>query len=271
MITIGYTIYNKAHLMPQIVKGIRKSFFPEDELIMVFDNCTDGSLEEFKKLEHTISCSKKIIVPKKELFEIKANNLILKEARSDMIVLFQDDIICLDPQIKQKIFRVFSYYGKRLGLLGGRTGFELDGKPDFPFKTHNVVSNWEHKQKQYGVRLKNGEWQERTILNRGPLVFTKELIEEIGYLDEVYFPLWCDCTDYSCKAQFETKRINVVFQCDVVSDLKWGSLREKNKVFPTNDGGKIKYGSLIKRNWREFIKRWGNPLTKHYENLVKRI
>lgn len=268
MITVGYTIFNKVDLIPQIVWGVKNCFNEQDEAIFLFDNCTDSSLEKFSELKKGIKCQVKVITPKEELFEIKANNLILREAENNLILLFQDDIICQDLRIRDKIYNLVKTYGSSLGLAGGRSGFELTGEPSFLYEAKHRVSNWEHKKDQYGKRLLDGKFLERTMLNRGPLLFTKQLLEDVGYLDEMFYPLWGDDMDYCCRAKFNREKKNVVFQCDVFSDLSWGSTRDKNKVYPLISGAKIKHGSLCKRNWRIFISRWGEALDRHYENLV---
>lgn len=192
------------------------------------------------------------------MFETKANNRILKEASNDIIILFQDDIINQDPKLKEKIAKVVETYGDSLGLLGGRSGYELDGD----FKPYKRVSNWEHLSEQYGYRLREGEFKERTIVNRGPIVLTKDLLKEVGHFCEKFAPQWHDEADYCCRAKFRHGRKNVVFQCNVLSPLKWGATRTISKL-------KKQWGELEKRNWNLFIGRWGKDLKEYYENTVK--
>ena len=254
-ITVGYTIFNKKDLIIPIMNGIRNLLNENDELIIVFDGCTDNSYEIFCHLKHFIKCPINIQIFNDDQFEVKANNWILKNALYDTVVLFQDDIINKDKNLREKIFAVINQVPK-LGLMGGRSGYELDGYPDFPEKPLNKVSNWEHKPEQYGYRLKEGEFRERTFLNRGPVVFTRELLNEVGFLDESYYPLWGDDLDYCARAKYLHKRTNVVFQCNVESKLKWGTTHNKgqSKINP----------NTFKSNYYRFIDSWGKKIQEHY-------
>ncbi len=266
---VGYTIYNQVSLIPRIIWSINQCFDKTDEAIFLFDNCTDGSYEKFKKLSGQIKVPFRMIIPKEELYEIKANNVILKEASHDVIILFQDDMICTDQLIKRNInsiMKVFRKKGWKLGLMGGRSGYEIDGTTPFPFKSYKRVSSWEHLSSQYGESIMDGGFEVRTILNRGPLVFTREMLDEVGYLDEEYFPLHQDDADYCCRAKFKYGRKNLAFKAEIISKLEWGSTR-KRKHYPIADGRMVSNGWLSKRNWSLFINRWGKALKENYENL----
>ncbi len=178
-----------------------------------------------------------------------------------MVVLFQDDIICHDKDMREKILRITRGYGDEIGLMGGRSGFELTGNPRFPEKPYWRVSNWEHKGKQYGKRLSEGGSHERTFLNRGPLVFTRKLLDEVGYLDEAFAPLWGDDLDYCARARFMYNKKNIVFQCNVESQYKWGSLH--------TGASKISMKEVTRKNWKLFIDRWGKTMKEKYENLIE--
>ena len=129
--SFGYTIFNKAHLIPQIIEGIKDVLKENDEAIFLFDACSDNSIEVFDEEKKWLKCSVVKVVEKNELFETRANNRILKIASRGIVVLFQDDMILQDLKIKEKIFRIVKKYGDELGLVGARTGYETDGGPDF--------------------------------------------------------------------------------------------------------------------------------------------
>lgn len=266
-VTVGYTIYNKKNLISNIV-GSLGWLDSNDELIFLFDACTDGSLEELLRIQRYLPIEPEIIVPDDELFEIKANNEILRRATKDVIILFQDDMICKDHNFREKISRVISAYKpNELGLIGSRTGYELEGTPNFPPVCRYAVSNWEHKPEQVGEKLKDGEFKERTVLNRGPIVFTRNLINDVGYLDEGLFPLWADDIDYCCRCSMRGRK-NVVFQSDIYSPLEWGSMRTKGKTYPLGDGTVGTSGTVMRRNWKTISDRWGDLLKEKYEDFA---
>lgn len=188
----------------------------------------------------------------KDLFETKANNEILRyfmsESENDVIALFQDDIVLKDSHFKEKIAAVIKSI-PNLGLMGGRSGFELRSVK-FPEQPVDKVSNWEHKADQYGLVLAEEQisYMKRTFLNRGPIVFTRDLINKVGYLDEAYYPQWGDDLDYCARCKFQHNLENVVFECDVESKLEWGTMRKSyNPIIR----------KAIKPNWNRFITRWG--------------
>jgi glycosyltransferase involved in cell wall biosynthesis len=261
-ISVGYTIFNKKNLIPEIIEGFKDILDENDEFIIVFDGCTDNSYEIFCYLKHFLKCRVNIQIFKEDEFEIKANNWILENALYDTVVLFQDDILNKDKNIREKIFEVYKKFGKKTGLIGGRSGYELDGFSDFPEKSINKVSNWEHLPKQYGIRLKEGESYPRTFLNRGPIVFSRNLINEVGLLEESYYPLWGDDLDYCARAKFIYGRTNVVFQCDVISKLKWGTTHIKGASKIPKDTFKV--------NWYRFIESWGRRIQEYnrHENPI---
>jgi GT2 family glycosyltransferase len=254
---VGCSFWNKEPFILKHVYGLREALSEEDEVIFLFDNCTDESLKTFNGLKHLLP-NPRILITNNDLYEVKANNYLLKAASRDTIILFQDDILNHDKDLKKKIFQVVNKYGNKLGLMGGRSGYELTGDPTFPEHSYFRTSNWEHLPKQYDKRLKEGEFVEKTILNRGPLVFTRNLLEEVGYLDEKFAPCWGDDMDYCCRAKFNHERKNVVFQCDVESQLKWGALHSGES--------KLKMRKVMRKNWNLFISKWGETLKKNYEN-----
>lgn len=248
--TVGYTIFNKANLIPDIIDGLKKCFSKDDEFIFLFDSCVDRSLEVFKE-QNLEGYNYQVIIPEGEQFEIKSNNRILKEAVNDVIILFQDDMLCLDPSIKDKVTQVLNYFGDSLGLLGGRDGFELRSI-SFPEKPVDMLSSWTHGVGGDRTMLSVGEFGVRTILNRGPVVFTRRLLDTVGYLNEDYYPQWGDDMDYCMRCKYKYGLSNVVFQANIRSDLEWGGMR----------GGfsKLRRGKFIRNNWLKFVKDWGYTL-----------
>jgi hypothetical protein len=262
-LTATYTIYNHEALIPKIIFGLKEGFDFKDEFIFIFDNCTDNSYEVFMNLKKYLPSKPKVIINQKDEYEIKCNNRALREFTRNTIILFQDDIINHDQHIKEKISKIVDKYGDKLGMLGGRAGFEFSGEKRFPEVTYHRVSNWEHLDKQYGYRLKEWEYKERTFLNRGPIVLTRDLIEKAGYLDEAYYPLWGDDMDYCARCRYTYNLKNVVFQCNVESQLRWGATH--------NGESKLNMKQVMRKNWHLFMSRWSDIIHRNYENTIKFI
>lgn len=251
MITIGYTIHNKGHLIPRVLEGL--NLLPKDTfaLLVLFDACEDNSQEIFNKEMEKYDFDGIQIDPGEELFEVKANNRLLKIAQeemdSDITILFQDDMVIDDPKLIEKVLRVCEV--KNHGLIGGRMGFDIVGT-GFPEKIDNVLYSWSHYLNPGWGKLGDGQFASRKFLNRGPIVFTRELIEGVGYLNEEYYPLWGDDMDY-CARCITAGRTNMVFESKIISEPSWGTTRK---------GTKVDMKKVMRTNWNKFTKDWGHLL-----------
>lgn len=233
--------------------GIRDSFdLSRDEVIFYFDGCTDDSQLTVANLMPEA----RLYVSFDDVYEVKANNKILEEAKNPVIILFQDDMVCHDKNIREKLQNIFDKRIPNLGLIGGRDGFELEST-GFPEKPVNKISSWVHKPSGKEVLLEEGSFTPRTYLNRGPLVFTRKLLDECGYLDESYYPQWGDDMDYCARLRYKFGKCNVVFECDVESQLSWGSTRSKSTPLH-----KLTKGKHIRKNWDLFCLRWRDYIKK---------
>lgn len=257
-ITVGYIIHNKKDLLPQIFDGLKESFSKEDEFVFLFDNCTDDSLNtaftESRRVGLDIVA---LNFDDGDLFEIKATNEVLKwfmgESKNEVIILFQDDIVCHDKNIKNRLDDILSI--GNVGLIGGRSGYNLNSI-EYPEKPVGKISNWEHKEDQYQVKMGDAKITRatRTFVNRGPIILTKDLINSVGYFDEYYFPQNCDDLDYCMKAR-EKGRQNYVFRCNVESRIEWGTTRSKDTPL-----FRLTRGRHVKENWNKFVSRWGHKI-----------
>ena len=92
MHSIILTIHNKEFLINQVLDGIVKNTVGDYELIIVLDGCTDKSFDIvedyfYGKDQNVLICT----TP--DVFETKANNVGLKSAKGEYVIIVQDDMI----------------------------------------------------------------------------------------------------------------------------------------------------------------------------------
>ena len=91
MHSIILTVHNKGWLIDKVIQGIKDNTVGEYELIVVVDGCTDNSEEVVKNNVQDIKNYTVLFAP--NVFETKANNIGLREAVGDKVIIVQDDMI----------------------------------------------------------------------------------------------------------------------------------------------------------------------------------
>ena len=91
MHSIILTVHNKGWLIDKVIQGIKDNTVGEYELIVVVDGCTDNSEEVVR--EYVQNITNYTVVFADNVFETKANNMGLKQAVGDKVVIVQDDML----------------------------------------------------------------------------------------------------------------------------------------------------------------------------------
>ncbi|WYD80839.1 MAG: hypothetical protein V8K32_00285 [Candidatus Electrothrix gigas] len=248
--TIGYTVFNKAHLIEKIVESLsRMHGIP---LIFLFDGCTDGSVEIFLKHRDALDNCRAFVNNGYDRFEICSNNFILKQFETDCCMLIQDDLILKNSEIFKLAEKVYEN-DPCAGLVGFKDGYEMEIADVYK---NFISAPWSTSKYRDNI-LKKGEYCERTYVNRGPLCVPKAVISSIGYLDEGFYPLFWDDNDYSkrsSKAGFN----NYIAYSEIETDISWGA---------TRGASKIPYRAIYLSNKYKFSKKWGITL----QSISKRL
>jgi hypothetical protein len=207
---IGYVIWNKPDMIGWLLEGIVKNV-PSDRawLWFQFDRCDDDTVEVFQRLapqmlagyrwEHWASDV--------ELRELGGHNKLLERflaSDRDVLTVYQDDQRITGP-ILPDIDAVLHRYGERLGMIGGKDGFEKN-------EQDRACTHW--SECIWGGRvLQRGETAERTCFNSGPIIYPRRTVERVGLLNAYFtaFQVWADY-GHRCKAAGLT---NVVMGTDL--------------------------------------------------------
>ena len=109
MHSIILTVHNKDWLIEKVLEGIILNTRTPYELIIVIDGCTDNSEKVvWDTLLSTPVDWKLLYAP--DVFETKANNIGLKAAKGDKVIIIQDDMIVNEQDWNlrmEKPFKVF--------------------------------------------------------------------------------------------------------------------------------------------------------------------
>lgn len=220
-IYLHYTIWNKGGHIPWLCEGIRKSFPAGTIVDFVFENCTDGSLQNFLPLIKApieqygtlrdfdvryYESTKKLRIP-------NVNDALERFMASDatLFVTPQDDMKIQDAYIVPNLIKLFSEVPD-IGIVGGRDGI-IKGQ----FFSSNHSPGGARTQKT--TFLKSGEYKQVEQVNDGPLIVSKFSVNTVGYFDR---ELWAHYhePEYCWRAEALGLK-NFVMGMELVHE-KWG-------------------------------------------------
>jgi hypothetical protein len=246
--TIGYSIHNKAHMIEEIVAGLANNISEEPiaDYIFIFDGCTDDSEDIFDHFSKSLKGNVRKIKTD-NIFQLRTNNLLMKEFNSDFLIIFQDDMVLKDRNMLNNILRIQNIYKDKLGIIGCRDGFEFGYKNMYgsPFS------------KSTRKILDIGNFMEKDIVNVGPIIVTKKLISLVGYFDKIYGVGGYEEMEYSLKCKHWHNLTNVVLGIDLIHS----KFEHKNtkKVKHTDADALV---AQLKKNGIIFCNRWKDVCEK---------
>jgi len=233
--TIILNVHNKDFLIGHVLESIKKYTFNNYELIIVLDGCTDNSkhiVENFKENNKNI---KIIVTETPNIFETKANNVGLKLATSDFVVIMQDDMILNEADWNKRLQKPFILFDDVFAV------------------TSNCAHNWEFNENSRHIHTNinnNYEWSDilnhvdhankhtitrdifgvRQCANRGPLMINHSDLIKLNYFDESFEPLDMDDHDLCFRMQEKIGKIVGCYLIDFISEPSWGGTRKDGKT-----------------------------------------
>lgn len=162
------------------------------EVLVIDNGSTDGSVTAVKELRVK---ELRVIENKKNLGFAKANNQALREAQGEYVLLLNSDTKIVNNALEKLVD--FARSDEKIGLVGPRL-LNLDGTPQpsvAPFFTLFKVFVWLFSGDRFlyssPVKTIKADW-----LMGAALMAKREMIEEIGGLDESFFMYvedveWC--------------------------------------------------------------------------------
>lgn len=240
--TIGYPIYNKGHMIDEIINGLNKNL-PEEydfQYIFIFDGCTDNSEEIFNLHKHRLKGDKKIIKTN-NLFQLKTNNILMDEFDTDFLIIFQDDMVLTDSNFIGNIIKIYNLYQEKLGIIGCRDGFE---------ESFTNMQGSEFSESKRTI-IKSGEFFEKSMINIGPIILTKNLIKIVGKFDEIYGKGGYEEVEYALKCKYTHNLNNILLGIDLIHS----KFENKNTNKISHTSNQI-LSNQIGTNLNIFRERW---------------
>ena len=115
MITIGIPTYNEERVIAKTIESVLNQISKKDSAIVVASGCTDKTVPEIKKLMKKDKRIK-LIIEEERKGKASALNLIIKNAKSDIIVQTDGDVV-LDKKAISKLIKHFK--DKSIGAVSG--------------------------------------------------------------------------------------------------------------------------------------------------------
>lgn len=220
-ITCLLTIHNKDFLICEVVNSLINNFSENvNQLIIVFDGCSDNSESIVKNILNSINNIKIDYVYTDDVFEVKANNAGLKLVENDYVVLIQDDMIIKEKNFDSRMIKPFETFNDVFAVTS--------------FVAHNNIYNEITQQINYIDIARNTEssrdiFYAREYANRGPLMYDFRDVVKLNFLDEYFAPQNYDDMDISMRAFKELGKVSGLYHIDYISDPNWGTTRQKNQ------------------------------------------
>jgi len=213
------TIHNKESLAERVCTSLVNNLSDiNNQIIVVFDGCTDNSENIVKDVLDKITNKKIDYVYTDDVYETKANNAGLKLVDNDYVVLIQDDMVVNEKDFDLRMLQPFLKFDDVFAVTS--------------FVAHNNVYNESTRQINYIDVARNTEssrdiFYAREYANRGPLMYDFKDVVKLNYLDEYFAPQNYDDMDISMRAFKELGKVSGLYWVDYISDPNWGTTRQK--------------------------------------------
>ena len=172
MITVSIPTYNGERTIIRAIDSILPQMSKEDELIIVASGCIDGTINEVnKKIKEDKRI--KLIIESERKGKSSAINLIIKNAKSDIIVQTDDDVVIQEGTIS-----------KLLKHFEDRSIGAVSGNPVPLIPRNNLFYYWSIMSYRKIGEIREKEVKDETFnvhLSGYLLAFRKEALKEVSF------------------------------------------------------------------------------------------
>lgn len=224
--------YNGLLLLREAIESIRRHTTERYEIIVVDNGSTDGTIDYLR--QHNIIF---ISLPNNKGFPV-ACNWGLKLARGDYILLLNNDVLVTDGWLG-KLLRVFTN-DNSIGIVGPMSNY-VSGKQQM-----EMTGSYTEAAARLSMDAENQYEQVNRVIGFC-MLFTSELMNRIGLLDEQFSPGHFEDDDYCYRARLAGYRILIVKDAFVFHHGSASFIRENQEEI-------IK---LLARNRAIFVDKWG--------------
>ena len=235
MHSIILTIHNKGWMIEDVIRRIKTYTSGPYELIVVLDGCTDNSEQV---VSHNIKEFDKIkVLTAPNVFETKANNMGLKEAEGDYVIIVQDDMLINEHDWNKRIQKPFDTFDDVFAVTA-RTAHNwiFNSRTKHLGLKENLDNCWcdicEHVDHADRKNTPRDIFAVRCSVNRGPLMINHSDLKKMNYFDEAFSPQDMDDHDLCYRVHKELGKVVGCYWIDFISDDAWGGTRESGNPAP---------------------------------------
>lgn len=238
--------YNKLEYTKQCIESIRKyTEIGTYEIIIVDNNSLDGTVEWIKEQDDVIP-----ILNNENLGFPKGCNQGIKLASGDNILLLNNDVIVTPRWLENLILCLYS--SNQIGAVGPLTNFASY------FQAINVKYRNLEELYRFSDEFNISDaskWQERLKLIGFCMLIKKDIINEIGLLDEQFTPGNFEDDDYSIRINKAGYKLML---CKDVFIHHYGSVSFKENDIKYDD-----YNKLLLLNMKKINEKYNFDLFRY--------
>ena len=235
--SIILTIHNKEFLLDQVLSGIKSNTTGNYELIVILDGCNDNSSLIVQKFIQENSDITTLVLQTPDVFETKANNVGIKTATGEYVIIVQDDMIIREMGWNRRLQKPFDTFDDVFAVTG-RTAhnwiYNKDSKhigmsENLDDCYCDILIHCDHAD---NTSIPRDTFAVRGSVNRGPLMIKLDDLKTLNYLDEEYAPLDMDDHDLMFRARRDLGKVCGCYWVNYQSENDWGGTRINGSPAP---------------------------------------
>ena len=263
-ITIGIPAHGNSKITKVCLDFLLKSTKGDFELILV-DDCSqdNGATKELFLSIKQFHKNLKIYSFDKNKSQFGSMNCIFCTATGNKIIFLSNDIFVTSHYLGTLI--KVSEIDKSFGIVRGVSNFVDNGK-----ERYNIRESWDNIKKMsdifsYSKKIykKNNKFFEEDYLTGDAFLVKKDVINKIGYIDDIFFGFWAD-HDFSVRAKRAGFKL-IVAQGAFAWHQQAANFLYLDKQ--TLEKKKKERFKLVDMNWKKFKKKYNLSKDLIYNNI----
>jgi len=261
MISVIVCIFNKELILERILMSLfRNSSDLVKEYIFVLDGCTDNSenilMNTLKFLPPNVTYK---IIYTNDVFEIRSNNIGMKNATEKYVCIVQDDMEIIENNWDKRLIQPFLHFNDIFAITS-RSALQMDHTGHFfNIKEGPVGHNCFNKTNTISRDIV----YINQMVNRGPLMMDLDKVKQLNYLDESLPGLLAADDHDLCVKAFQKYGWKCgSYWIQYYSPLEWGSTRTGKNSILLRSHMKANVDELARR-YTDFFNNWDPE--KYYE------
>ena len=243
---VGYGVFQKPDMLRWICEGIQENFPAETPVMFYFEADNSDGQDILDVAGLGVELGLNIFPPgasDDHLLEHGIHRrlieMFMEDTDCDCLIIPHDDNRFQRPLIPD-LEKLWDKYGTSLGWISGRDGYD-DGYRDM------VSSPFSQSTGAVKQAIPIGEYREVKMMNTGPVVYFRHVIERVGLPDPDMAWYWWD--DYALRCG-QAGLTNILLSMDCLHE-KFGRLSNNPELYSD---------VVVADGMKKLRERWGNVL-----------